>query len=108
MKSPLPESDLTGTFDSYVREIVSQNPNAMVSWYLIASYAYYERNESLLSDHYFDYLCKDLLEQIEDIEHVNKNLLDMSALEAGTGFGIRYPLRVQHIGESFIRRLLGQ
>ena len=63
--------------------------NRCVSWYLIHSYLYYKLDSSLLEDTTFDYLCKRLLEEFDNIEHPHQNLLFKSSLRAGTAFHIR-------------------
>ena len=39
-----------------------ENPNMMIPWYLMASYAYYEEDDSILSDGLFDGLAHCMLE----------------------------------------------
>jgi hypothetical protein len=63
--------------------------NRLVPWYLMASYAYYMLDRSIMPDEEFDGLCKRLLEEFDFIEHPHKHLIDESSLEAGTGYGLR-------------------
>ena len=93
--------------DVLVERITQDNPNMLVPWYLMASYAYYERDVSLLSDNVFDMMCFLLLEHLDciNIDHPHMHLCDMQALEAGTGFdlGDKYPSIVVSTAERFIR-----
>jgi NAD-dependent DNA ligase len=77
-----------------------------ISLYLVCSYAYYELDESLISDGDFDQLCKKLLEDFDDIkffsDHPHKHLLVRENLEAGTGFSVKdYPSRVISLAKTY-------
>lgn len=76
-------------FDKILDDRLSRNKNLSVSWYLMASYLYYHRAESLLSDCRYDVLCKQILEWWDEIDHRHKYLLDRDSLKAGTGFYLR-------------------
>jgi NAD-dependent DNA ligase len=78
---------------------ISRCPNAIVPWWLMASYLYYRRGESLLSDGYFDQLCRDLIANWDAIEHRHKHLIDREQLDAGTGYYLAsadYPTIIRH------------
>jgi NAD-dependent DNA ligase len=93
-------------YDSEARESFKKSPNTTISWYLAASYAYYTRYESLLSDETYDKMCKYMLDNYEKLEHTHKHLVDKEALRAGTGYQIKeYPLIVQVTAEGMIRKL---
>ena len=66
----------------------SNNINLAIPWYLMASYLYYQRDISLISDAEYDEMCRDILENYPRIEHRHKYLVDVDALAAGTGFQI--------------------
>ena len=70
------------------------NPNMLVPYYLMYSYAYYKENESLISDTEYDNICKQIIEKWDNITHWHKSLLTLDALKAGTGYDIEYPNRV--------------
>ena len=70
------------------------NPNMLVPYYLMFSYAYYKENESLISDSEYDQICQDLITNWNDITHWHKRLLNLESLKAGTGYDIKYPNRV--------------
>ena len=70
------------------------NPNMLVPYYLMYSYAYYKENESLVDDTEYDQICQDLITNWDNITHWHKPLLDLESLKAGTGYDIKYPPRV--------------
>jgi len=70
------------------------NPNMLVPYYLMYSYAYYKENESLIEDAEYDQICQDLITNWDNITHWHKPLLDLESLKAGTGYDIKYPNRV--------------
>ena len=70
------------------------NPNMLVPYYLMFSYAYYKENESLITDSEYDQICQDLITNWNDITHWHKPLLNLESLKAGTGYDIKYPNRV--------------
>jgi len=72
-----------------------ENPNMMVPWYLMASYAYYEEDNPILSDGLFDGLAKRMLECWDDIDHWHKDLITTEDLEAGTLLTRDFPERVK-------------
>ena len=73
----------------------------LVPCYLMASYLYYHRNVSLMSDADYDKLCEALFilwNEPEVRTHQHRHLVKRDALAAGTGYYIpenRYPLRVR-------------
>lgn len=84
-------------FDDYARHCLEGAPNAIVAWWLMASYLYYHTDQVLITDGCFDELCRDLLARWDEIEHPHKHLIDRAALEAGTGYHLReadYPRMV--------------
>lgn len=88
--------------DDYARHCIADTPNVIVSWWLMASWLYYCRDVSLLTDHYYDELCSDLDARWDTIEHPHKHLVDRAALSAGSGFTLTedaYPLRVKGAAE---------
>lgn len=75
-------------------DLIDRNPNMMIPWYLMASYAYYEQDSPVLSDSMFDRLSKKLLDNWETIDHYHKDCLNKEMLIAGTFIG-KYPSRVE-------------
>lgn len=60
--------------------------NLLVPWYLMASYAYYIRDASIMPDGDYDALCARLDRQWAKVEHRHKHLIDRGWLSAGTCF----------------------
>lgn len=60
--------------------------NLLVPWYLTASYAYYIRDASIMSDGDYDSLCARLDREWDRVEHRHKHLIDRDWLSAGTCF----------------------
>ena len=67
------------------------------------SYAYYQENESLITDSEYDQICQDLITNWNDITHYHKPLLNLESLKAGTGYDIKYPNRVVSAALSLIK-----
>lgn len=60
----------------------------LVNVWAMTSYAYYQRDFSLIADNDYDWICKTLLDNLDQIEHQHSYLLDAEALEAGTAYHI--------------------
>ena len=76
----------------------------LVPYYLMFSYAYYQENESLISDAEYDQICQDLITNWNDITHWHKRLLNLDSLKAGTGYDIKYPERVVNAALALIKK----
>lgn len=74
-------------------DIVDDNPNMMVPWYIMAAYAYYVEDDPIISDQLFDKLAYKLLKNWESIKHYHKEYLNEDMLRSGTYLG-NYPTRV--------------
>ena len=70
--------------------IWDKNPNMLIPYYLMLSYLYYEKNISLIEDTEFDTMCKTLLEKLDGLTHMHKDLVKKESLTAGTGYDIKY------------------
>ena len=79
--------------DNHAAKLFADNINMMVPWYLMASYAYYQEDDAILSDGFFDEMGKTMLAVWDDIEHFHKHLISRDDLTAGTYLG-EYPARV--------------
>lgn len=80
------------------------NPNMLVPYYLMYSYAYYKENESLIPDTEYDDICKQIIDKWDNITHWHKSLLTLDALKAGTGYDIEYPNRVISAAKTLIEK----
>lgn len=63
--------------------------------YLITSFLYYNQCKSVITDHEFDRLCKELAEGWDTFEHQHKHCTSKEDMVAGTGYANDYPLMVQ-------------
>lgn len=77
-------------YNERCRQDFKINKNSCIAWYLIASYSYYLRDESLLSDEVFDKMCLHILENWDTLEHKLKHLVSKESLSAGTGYDINF------------------
>jgi NAD-dependent DNA ligase len=75
--------------------IYETNPNMLIPYYLMYSYLYYEKDESIISDDEYDRICKTLYELYPVLEHPHKHMVDRDALMSGTGFHIQYNERIR-------------
>ena len=80
--------------DEVAAKIFEKNINMMVPYYLMASYAYYEQDDAIFSDGFFDAMGKTMLERWDDIDHFHKSFITTDDLKAGTFLG-KYPGRVE-------------
>jgi len=99
---------VNGNYDTAARESFKGNPATAISFWLSASYAYYCRYESLLSDEVFDKMSKYILEKYDEIEHHHKHLVTEDGLKAGSGYYLKendYPLIVRVSTEKLMEDL---
>ncbi len=64
--------------------------NKCFGWYLIHSYLYYHCDSPVIPDATFDRICERLAQEYDQVNHPHQYLLDIDALQAGTGFHITY------------------
>jgi hypothetical protein len=79
--------------DGRCQAVIEKHPNAVVAWWLMASFLYYHRDVSLLSDDMFDKLGVRLAGNWNGISHPHKHLIKPDMTKSG--FYIReddYPL----------------
>lgn len=81
---PEPDTPYMGAY----RAAIACGPNMMVPWFLMASYAYYQLDVSLLTDAAYDELARNLDARWDEIEHRHKHVIDRASLAAGTAFGL--------------------
>lgn len=93
--------------DEYFEKVHTDNPNMLVPQFLIASYLYYIEDKSIISDHLFDKMCKELLNNWNQIEHRHKHLITEGDLRAGTGFALKeedYPNIVKNSAKKLLQK----
>jgi len=86
-------------------DIKNMHPNALVSWFMIGSYAYYCLDVNVMSDYDFDYLVQRLKVEWEDIDHPHKSLITSTNLESGSGYDIDFPSIVKGATVDYLRRI---
>ena len=72
-------------------DIKNMHPDALVSWFMIGSYAYYDLNKNVMSDYDFDYLVQRLKDEWDNIKHPHKEFITTTNLESGSGYDIEFP-----------------
>lgn len=91
IRKPAKASPAVENCDGFFRAACTQTySRAYVSYYLMASYLYYERHVSLLSDALYDDICKVLLRDFDKFDHDHMALLDRDLLAAGSGYSLDY------------------
>jgi hypothetical protein len=99
-----------GNLDELAAFDIGNSRNCLVPWYLMASYLYYVRDVSLLSDGYYDRICHELNDNFKQIKHWHKHLVDQKQLDAGTGFRLRFdqfPSRIISAANTLAHEVLG-
>lgn len=77
-------------YDERCRQDFKTNPSSCIAWMLMASYAYYCKDEGLLKDETFDKLCLYILNNWDTLEHKLKSFVPKESLSAGTGYNIAF------------------
>lgn len=85
---------MQSNYDKVAQDKIDSNINLTVPWYLMAAWAYYEDDDPILSDFYFDNLARKIMIHWDEIEHMHKDFISKDDLEAGTFLG-KYPSRVK-------------
>lgn len=77
--------------------LVMPPPDILVPHYLMHCYLYYETGTSVISDHDFDLLAKELVAHWDEAKgHRHADIIDFNSLVAcSSGYYIKYPLMVQ-------------
>ena len=82
------------SYDQVCKGVIKSDKNAMIPWYLMAAYAYYEEDSPIITDGLFDSLAKEMLECWKNLKHGHKHLITEDDLRAGTLICDDYPLIV--------------
>ena len=90
----MPRRKIKTNFDKDCMDLIDDNINLIVPWYLMAAYAYYNEDNPILSDSIFDRLGKKMLKEYDNITHMHKDFITKDELAAGTYLG-EYPSRVK-------------
>lgn len=100
---------IRGVYDEAARESFKINPNSTISWWIAASYQYYHRHESLLSDECYDKMAKYIQKNFHSMNHPHLHLISKENLEAGSLYNLKaseYPEIVKNSSEMLVRELL--
>ena len=95
---------MAGKAERIITNRITDNPNMLVPYYLMLSFAYYKQDDPIVSDAFYDKLARKLLKEYDNIEHYHKHLISKDALEAGSFLG-EYPSIVEGGLNSFRRKL---
>ena len=85
---------MQSNYDKVAQDKIDDNINLTVPWYLMAAWAYYEEDNPILSDGYFDNLSRKIMIHWDEINHMHKDFISKDDLEAGSFLG-KYPSRVE-------------
>jgi hypothetical protein len=96
-------------YDNKAREDYKKSPASVVYWVFLASYLYYVRDESILSDETFDKMMKLILDK--NLKHsLLSHLITEEDLRAGSLFRLKpsqYPNFIAEAGEKLLRGMEG-
>lgn len=82
------------------------DPDRVLPCLLVAGYAYYMRDETLMDDELFDEGCKFLVKHWRAITHPHKSCVTLGDLKAGTLYALTaYPTITRHSACVLIRAL---
>ena len=84
-------------------DIRIQESNELVPLFLIASYTYYHRSYSIMSDDSFDYLVSRLRNEWNEITHPHKALIKEENLQTDSGYNIEYPIDIIQEAEHLMK-----
>jgi hypothetical protein len=87
--------------DAQALAAIAKSRNMLIPWYLMASYLYYHKDESLLSDPVFDQIAKRIMEEWDQITHWHRDVVNRDDLSAGTCLltAGEFPLRTRYAAE---------
>lgn len=95
---------MSGKVERIITNRITDNPNMLVPYYLMLSYAYYKQDDPLVSDAFYDKLARKLLKEYDNIEHYHKHIISKDALKAGSFLG-EYPSIVEGAVNSFKKKI---
>lgn len=86
---------LKNNIECKIQEFIDTEINTSISWFLLLSYHYYHKNESLVTDSFYDELSKFILDRWGNIKHPHKNLITKENLKCGSLYNLKeedYPI----------------
>jgi hypothetical protein len=96
--------------DGMCQTVMKDNPNAVIWWWLMASYLYYVHDMALLSDGLYDAMAQNMLARWDKLEHKHKHLISDADLRAGTLYAlapIKYPLLTRYAARELVKETWG-
>lgn len=106
-KPPKPKP---GVIDDVCVGCVQKAPNAIIAWWLIASYVYYAHDLSLLSDELYDQMAREMKECWNELQHPHKHLITAEHLDVGSLYDVpaeAYPLMTRAAAAHLTRTAWG-
>tara|TARA_Y100001973_G_C4915260_1_gene193821 strand:- start:104 stop:394 length:291 start_codon:yes stop_codon:yes gene_type:complete len=85
-------------------EVRKMNSGQLVSWFMMASYAYYQLDVNLMSDYDFDFLVERLRNEWDNVNHPHKDLIKKTNLDAGSGYDIDFPTIVRGAVADYLQK----
>ena len=77
-------------------KLLGGNPDACISWALMASFLYYKEDKNLMTDEQFDQLMRRIFKDWKKIKHPHKKLFaENKKTNNISGFNLEYPLIVK-------------
>jgi hypothetical protein len=95
---------MAGKAERIITNRITDNPNMLVPYYLMLSFAYYKQDDPIVSDAFYDKLARKLLKEYDNIEHYHKHLISKGDLEAGSFLG-EYPSIVEGALNDFRKKI---
>lgn len=86
-------------------DIRIQESNELIPLFLIASYTYYHRSQSIMSNDSFDYLVSRLRSEWSEITHPHKHRIKEENLLTDSGYNIEYPADIIQEAENLLKEL---
>ena len=86
------------------KDVESMEANQLVSWFMMASYAYYQLDINLMSDYDFDFLVERLRNEWNNADHPHKKLIKKTNLDAGSGYDIDFPTIVRGAAADYLQK----
>lgn len=86
-------------------DVNKMNPNELVSWFLIASCAYYRLGKRVMLDADFDHLVERLRLSWDASNHPHKVLIKQTHLDSTSGFDIDFPTIVIHSVNLYLKEI---
>lgn len=95
-------------YDKEFLKFAEKSRNIIIPWFLMASYAYYHLDKSIISDGLYDKMAKAILKHWNIIQHRHKNLITKTDLKAGSLYRLRedeYPSLTKDSVKVLIREM---